>query len=68
MITDTLQELQWNTLEERLQKNRIAMFYKIYNDHTGIQTGKYLKPLGQVFRHVNDSVYEVPFAITDYYE
>ena len=39
------------------------MFYKSYNDQTGIDTGKYLKPLGQVRRHVNTQAYEVSFAL-----
>ena len=63
-----LQELQWNTLEERRKKDRLIMFYKIHNDQTGIDTGKYLKPLSWVSRHVNNQAYEVPFAFTDYYK
>ena len=47
---------------------RLVMFYKIHNDKTGIDTGKYLKPLGRVSRHVNNQAYEVPFAFTDYYK
>lgn len=42
------------------------MFYKLYNDQTGIYTGKYLKPLGRVSLHVNNQAYEVPFALADY--
>ena len=53
-----LKELQWNLLEERRNKNRPAMFYKIQNDQTGIGTGKYLKPLGRVSHHVNNGAYE----------
>ena len=34
------------------------MFYKIYNDQTGIGIGKYLKPLGRVSRYVNNQTYE----------
>ena len=63
-----LQELQWNTLEERRKKNRLTTFYKIDNDQTGIDTGKYLKPLGRVSRHVNNQAYEVPFVLTNYYK
>ena len=37
------------------------MFYKIHNDQTEIDTGKYLKPLGRVSRHVNTQAYKVPF-------
>ena len=44
------------------------MFYKIDNDQTGIDTAKYLKPMGRVSRHVNNQAYEVPFAFTDYYK
>ena len=45
-VDEMLQELQWNTLEERRKKERLVMFYKIHNEQTGIDTGKYLKPLG----------------------
>ena len=44
------------------------MLYKIDNDQTGIDTGKYLKPLGRVSRHVNNQAYEVPFVLTNYYK
>ena len=44
------------------------MFHEIHYDQTGIDTGKYLKLLGQVSRHVNNQAYEVPFAFTDYYK
>ena len=54
--------------DERRKKDRLVMFYKIHNDQTGIDTGKYLKPLGRVSRHVNNQAYEVPFAFTDYYK
>ena len=67
-VDEMLQELQWNTLEERRKKDRLVMFYKIHNDQTGIDTRKYLKPLGRVSRHVNNQAYEVPFAFTDYYK
>ena len=67
-VDEMLQELQWNTLEERRKKDRLVMFYKIHNDQTGIDTGKYLKPLGRICRHVNNQVYEVPFAFTDYHK
>ena len=63
-VDEMLQELQWNTLEERRKKDRLVMFYKIHNDQTGIDTGKYLKPLGRVSQHVN----KVHFAFTDYYK
>ena len=33
-----------------------------------IDTGKYLKPLGRVSRHVNNQAYEVPFVLTNYYK
>ena len=67
-VDEMQQELQWNTLKERRKKDRLVMFYKIHNDQTGIDTGKYLKPLGRVSRHVNNQAYEVPFAFTDYYK
>ena len=50
-VNEMLQEMQWNTLEERRKKDRLVMFYKVQNDRTGIDTGKYLKPLGRVSRH-----------------
>ena len=31
-VDEMLQELQWNTLEERRKKDRLVMFYKILND------------------------------------
>ena len=65
-VNGMLQELQWNTLEEKRRKDRLVMFYKIHNDQTGIDTAKYLKPLGRVSCHVNNQAYEVPFAFTDY--
>ena len=61
-VDEMLQELQWNTLEERRKKDRLVMFYKIHNDQTGIDTGKYLKPLGRVSRHVNNQAYDGPFC------
>ena len=68
-VNEMPQELQWNTLEERQKKkNRLTMFYKIDNDQTGIDTGKYLKPLVRVSRHVNNQAYEVPFVLTNYYK
>ena len=67
-VNEMLQELQWNTLEERWKKDRLIMFYKIHNDQTGIDTGKYLKLLSRVSWHVNNQAYEVPFAFTDYYK
>ena len=47
-VNEMLQELQWNTLEEKRKKDRLVLFYKIHNDQTGIDTAKYLKPLGRV--------------------
>ena len=39
------------------------MFYKIYKDQTRIDTGKYLKPLSRVSRHVKSQAYDqVPVA------
>ena len=67
-VNEMLQELQRNTLEERRKKDTLIMFYKIHNDQTGIDTGKYLKPLGRASRHVNNQAYEVPFAFTEYYK
>ena len=60
--------LQCDTLEERRERNRLSIFYKIHHWQTGIETVKYLKPLDRVGRHVNDIAYEVPFAHTDYYK
>ena len=52
-VNEMLQEMQWNTLEERRKKDRLVMCYKIHNDRTGIDTGKYLKPLGRVSRSLS---------------
>ena len=56
------------TTRSNQMKFRLALFCKIYNYQTGIDTGKYLKPLGRVNRHINNQAYEVPFALTDYYK
>ena len=34
-VDEMLQELQWNTLEERRKKDRLVMFYEIHYDQTG---------------------------------
>ena len=47
-VNEMLQELQWNTLEERRKKDTLVMFYKIHNDQTGKDTAKYLKPLAEL--------------------
>ena len=73
-VNEMLQEMQWNTLEERRKKDRLVMCYKITNDRTlrtGIDTGKYLKPLAELAVipiTANNQAYEVPFALTDYYK
>ena len=41
-----LQELKWSNLKETRRKDRLVLYYKIHKDQTGIDTGKYLKPLG----------------------
>ena len=57
--------MEYPRLEERRNKNRPAMLYKIHNDQTGIGTGKYLKPLGRVSRHVNKQAYEDTLIFQD---
>ena len=57
------QELQSATFEEDEKRSSLAMFYKIYNDQTRIDTGKYLKPLSRVSCRVNSQAYDqVPVA------
>ena len=63
-----LKDLQWDTLEERRKRNRLSIFYKIHNGQTGIDSRKYLTPLGRKSHYVNGKTYKVPFAQTDYFK
>ena len=50
-------------LKKDEKRSSLAMFYKIYKDQTRIDTGKYLKPLSRVSRHVKSQAYDqVPVA------
>ena len=50
-------------LKKDEKRSSLAMFYKIYNDQTRIDTVKYLKPLSRVSCRVNSQAYDqVPVA------
>ena len=43
-VTDTLQDLQWETLESRRMKSQLIMLFKIINDLVDIPAEEYLTP------------------------
>jgi len=43
-VSDMLADLKWDTLENRLTKQQLTMFYRITNDILAISLKPYLKP------------------------
>jgi len=43
-VSNMLKELQWDTLDLRRKKNRLALMYKLSHSLLDIQTEKYLVP------------------------
>ena len=62
-----ISELNWETLEERRTKQRLAMFYEIHRGLVAVNKDEYIRQYTRVSRHSHDQAYEIPGTGPDYY-
>ena len=66
-VTEMLQELNWMPLEQRRQRQRLAMLYKINNGLVEIDKENLQLQRRRQSRHVNCEGFEVPASRTNYH-
>ena len=52
-VTTLLNDLKWQSLEERRKAARLTMMYKIVNEEIDIPSDRYLTPVTRLSRHNN---------------
>ena len=67
-VTSMLDHLQWEPLESRRIKHRLAMMFKILHGLIDIPTDKYLTPANTRMRSHHGQKFRQIQASTDYYE
>ncbi len=60
--TEMLEDLKWQTLEERRKQQRLTMMYKITNGHVAVNADKYITPTEplRTSRHQHSQMLTVP--------
>ncbi|XP_072178807.1 uncharacterized protein [Diadema setosum] len=65
-VTKMLQELDWTTLEQRRENDRLIMMYKIHNNLTPLSAHVYsIKQVTQLTRASQPHSYQVPYSRTE---
>ncbi|XP_072165126.1 uncharacterized protein [Diadema setosum] len=65
-VTRMLQELDWTTLEQRRENDRLIMMYKIHNNLTPLSAQDYIiKQATQLTRASQPHSYQVPYSRTE---
>ncbi|CAM1300700.1 Uncharacterised protein r2_g1069 [Pycnogonum litorale] len=63
-VETMLQQLKWPTLEERRQKARLTLLYKISNGEVKLDAGDKLIPPDRLSRHTNVNSFQIPSCKT----
>ena len=66
-VKEMLEQLDWETLEQRRRKARLTMLYKMHYNLVEIDHQKYLEPAGRSSRHMHKFSYKVPASNTNYH-
>ena len=66
-VKEMLEQLDWETLEQRRRKARLTMLYKMHYNLVEIDHQKYLEPAGRSSRHMHKFSYKVPASKTNYH-
>ena len=67
-VSNMLQHLNWNSLENRRKEARLALFYKIEHDKVAIsKEGRLVRPR-RMTRNIHDRSYQLPSATSDYHK
>ncbi|XP_072039069.1 uncharacterized protein [Amphiura filiformis] len=68
-VTQMLEDLGWDTLAVRRERNRLAMFYKIQNELVGINKEAYIQTSSAAGLRRNHHLHvEIPFIKKDVYK
>ena len=68
-VTEMLEELGWQSLQERRKQARLCMLYKIKHDMVAIDAKQYITPMNRPTRHTNSQAYVVLSKSTvDYHQ
>lgn len=67
-VSDMLNHLQWQSLEQRRQAQRLTLFYKIINNHVAIDGSAYLTPSPHINRHSNSLSFLKPHSSCNIYK
>ena len=65
-VTESLQKLQWESLDRRRQNIRLSLFHKIHYGLVDIIPTQYMTPYTRQSRHYHPLAYQVPHSTTDY--
>ena len=66
-VTTMLDQLDWETLEDRRTKAQLTMFYRITNDLVDIPADQYLSPANTTTRSSHSRKYQPPTTSPSYY-
>jgi hypothetical protein len=65
-VTDSLNLLQWESLERRRQNSRLTLFYKIHYGLVDITPSQYMTPYTRHSRHFHHLAYQIQHTPSDY--
>ena len=65
-VTAMLDHLNWTTLEQRRQQQRLSMYFKIHHQLVTVDKNKYLTPLNRTSRHTHKEAYQIPDSSKNY--
>ena len=65
-VTAMLDHLNWTTLEQRRQQQRLSMYFKIHHQLVAVDKNKYLTPLNRTSRHTHKEAYQIPDSSKNY--
>ena len=65
-VTAMLDHLNWTTLEQRRQQQRLSMYFKIHHQIVAVDKNKYLTPLNRTSRHTHKEAYQIPDSSKNY--
>jgi len=65
-VTQTLNQLQWESLERRRQNTRLSLFHKIHYGLVDITPSQYMTPYSRSSRHYHPLAYQIPHSPSDY--
>ena len=60
-----LNELDWTSLQERREHDRLTMMYKIHNNHVHLSGNDYINQVTQSTRATMPHSYKMPYSRTE---